>query len=164
MHWSHHLVIPSSISGNEQVITLICTMTIMVLHVKLFRLSQEDNLENYLTSQGPFICSVIKVFLSQVHMIWSACQSKLPKNIFNFTIRYINNTIPTRKNLAKWRLTSTTDCSFCLNPESLTATCCNCSCNSYLNRYTWRHDTVLNFIANILQPTIFLQGDMVDGI
>ena len=25
-------------------------------------------------------------------------------------------------------------------------------CNSYLNRFTWRHDSVLNFIANILQP------------
>ena len=25
-------------------------------------------------------------------------------------------------------------------------------CNSYLNRFTWRHDLVLKFIANILQP------------
>ena len=27
--------------------------------------------------------------------------------------------------------------------------------NSYLNRFTWRHDSVLNFIANILQPMNF---------
>ncbi len=28
-------------------------------------------------------------------------------------------------------------------------------CNSYLNRFTWRHDSVLNFIANIVQPMNF---------
>ena len=28
-------------------------------------------------------------------------------------------------------------------------------CNSYLNRFTWRHDSVLNFIASILQPVHF---------
>ena len=92
-----------------------------------------------------------KFSLSQVNIIWSACQSKLPKNIFNFTIRYINNTLLTRRNLAKWGLSSTADCSFCLNPESLLHVVAGC--NSYLNRFTWRHDSVLNFIANnILQP------------
>ena len=39
---------------------------------------------------------------TQVNRIWSTCQSKLPKNIFNFTNRYINNSLPTRKNLNKW--------------------------------------------------------------
>ncbi len=29
------------------------------------------------------------------------------------------------------------------------------ACNSYLNRFTWRHDSVLNFIANILRPMNF---------
>ena len=51
MHWSHHLVIQSSISGKEQVITHVKLSTCEV--IKQFRLSQEDNLENYLTSQGP---------------------------------------------------------------------------------------------------------------
>ena len=46
---------------------------------------------------------------------------------------------------------STADCSFCLNPESLLHVVAGC--NSYLNRFTWRHDSVFNFIANnILQP------------
>ena len=118
--------------------------------IKQFRSSQEDKLKNHLTSQGSFFSSVTIFSLSQVNIIWSACQSKLPKNIFNFTIRYINNTLPTRRNLAKWGLSSTADCSFCLNPESLLHVVAGC--NSYLNRFSWRHDSVLNFIANILQP------------
>ena len=27
-------------------------------------------------------------------------------------------------------------------------------CQHYLNRFTWRHDSILNFIANSLQPAI----------
>ena len=118
--------------------------------IKQFRTSQEDKLENHLTSQGSFFSSVTKFSLLQVNTIWSACQSKLPKNIFNFTIRYINTTLPTRKSLAKWGSHSTTDRSFCLNSESLLHVVAGC--NSYLNRFTWRHDSVLNFIASILQP------------
>ncbi|CAB4026283.1 Hypothetical predicted protein, partial [Paramuricea clavata] len=77
--------------------------------------------------------------------------SKLPKNIFNFTIRYINNTLPTRKYLLKWGISPTSECSFCLNPESLLHVVAGCK--TYLNegRFTWRHDSMLNFIASILK-------------
>ena len=83
--------------------------------------------------------------------IWSTAQSSLPKNIFNFTIRYINNTLPTRKNLSKWGLSPTSDCSFCLKPESLLHVVAGCK--SYLDqgRFTWRHDSILHFIATTLQ-------------
>ena len=80
--------------------------------------------------------------------IWPACQSKLPKNIFNFTICYINNSLPTHKNLQRWGLSSSSECSFCINPESLLHVVAGCS--SYLDRFTWRHDSILNFIANNL--------------
>ena len=50
-------------------------------------------------------------------------------------------------------LYSTTDCSFCLNPESLLHVVAGC--NSFLNRFTWRHDSVLNFLASILQLVHF---------
>ncbi len=47
--------------------------------IKQFRSSQEDKLENHVTSQGSFFSSITKFSLSQVNMIWSTCQSKLPK-------------------------------------------------------------------------------------
>ena len=87
--------------------------------IKQFRSSQEDEVKIHLRSQGSVFSSVTKFSISQVNIIWSACQSKLPKNNFNFTIRYINNTLPTHRNHAKWGLSSIADCSFCLNPESL---------------------------------------------
>ncbi|CAB4034966.1 Retrovirus-related Pol poly from type-1 retrotransposable element R2 [Paramuricea clavata] len=76
--------------------------------------------------------------------------SKLPKNIFNFTIRYINNTLPTRKNLSKWGLSSTSDCSFCSSPETLLHVIAGCKTYLEEGRFTWRHDSVLNFLPSTL--------------
>ena len=67
--------------------------------LKEFRSEQEDNLQYNLIYQGSFFLHVKKFSLSQLNALWSVAQSKLPKNIFNFTIRYINNTLPTRKTL-----------------------------------------------------------------
>ena len=83
--------------------------------------------------------------------IWSSVQSKLPKNIFNFTIRYISNTLLARKNLHKWGVSTTSECAFRLSPESLLHVVAGCK--TYLNegRFTWRHDSVLNSIALTLK-------------
>jgi hypothetical protein len=72
-----------------------------------------------LKCQGSFFTNVSKFSLSRINAIWSVSQSKLPKNIFIFTIRCINNTLPTRKNLSRWEISSSSDCLFCLHPESL---------------------------------------------
>ncbi|CAB4010466.1 Hypothetical predicted protein [Paramuricea clavata] len=115
------------------------------------RKQHEDKLQHHLISQGSFFSNIIKHSTLSFNSIWSSVQSKLPKNIFNFTIRYINNTLPTRKNLLKWGISPTSECSFCLNPESLLHVVAGCK--TYLNegRFTWRHDSVLNFIASILK-------------
>ncbi|CAB4044403.1 Hypothetical predicted protein, partial [Paramuricea clavata] len=98
---------------------------------------------------GSFFTNITKFSLSQLTKIWSACQSNLPKNIFNVTVRYINNSLPTRQNLARWGLSPTSDCSRCLAPETLLHVVAGCQ--SYLERFTWRHDSVLNFLATSLQ-------------
>ena len=62
-------------------------------------------------------------------------------------IKYLNSTLPTKKNLHKWSLSDSPSCSFCLNPETLQHIVS--SCNSYLadGRYIWRHNSVLLFLA-----------------
>ena len=73
------------------------------------------------------------------------------EHIFNFTIRYINNSLSTRKNLSRWGLASNIGCSFCLYPETLLHVVAGCQ--SYLERFTWRHNSILNFPAKTLQST-----------
>ena len=72
----------------------------------------------------------------------------MPRNIFNFSIQYLNNTLPTRKNLCRWAISQSSNCSFCLQSETLQHVIS--SCKSYLDegRYTWRHNSVLLFLAN----------------
>ena len=117
--------------------------------LKDFRSRQENKLQSQLVCQGLFFSHATNFSLSQFNSLWSSAQSKLPKNIFNFTIRYINNCLPTRKNLTKWGIISSPDCSFCLCPETLMHVVAGCQ--SYLERFTWRHDSVLNFLAQTLQ-------------
>ena len=74
----------------------------------------------------------------------------MPKNIFNFTLKYLSNSLASRKILCKWCITQSSACSFCRQSETLQHIVS--SCKSYLEqgRYTWRHDSVINFIANTL--------------
>ena len=115
------------------------------------RKSHEEKLQNNLISQGSFFTNIAKYSTQSFNCLWSSVQSKLPKNIFNFTIRYINNTLPTRKNLSRWGISPTSECSFCLSLETLHHVVAGCK--TYLNegRFTWRHDSVLKLIASTLQ-------------
>ena len=117
-----------------------------------FRAGHEDKLKNQLSCQESFFSSVTKFAFSQLNKVRSNAQSKLSKNIYTFTIRYINNSLPTRNDLTKWRISSTSECGFCLNKESLLHVVAGCQ--SYLDRFTWRHNSILNFLAQTLQSII----------
>ena len=58
-----------------------------------------------------------------------------------------------------WGLTSSSECSFCLNPKSLLHVVAGCS--SYLDRFTWRHDSILQFITSNL-PSQHIQNIYAD--
>ena len=118
--------------------------------LKAFRNENEQRLQNHLISQGSFFSSIIKNSTSSFNSLWSSVQSRLPKNIFNFTVRYINNSLLTRKNLVKWGLSSSAACSFCSSPESLLHVISGCKAYLDEGRLTWRHNSVLNFIASSL--------------
>ena len=115
------------------------------------RKQHEDKLQHHLISQGSFHSNIIKHSTSSFNSLWSPAQSKLPKNIFNFTIKYINYTLPTCKNLLKWGTSSTSECSFCLEPESLLHFVAGCKAYLHEGHFTWRHDSVLSSIASATQ-------------
>ena len=119
--------------------------------LKAFHTNQEERLQSHLISQGSFFANVMSNALLKLSLIWSLAQSNLPKNIFNFTVKYINNTLPHRKKLAKWGLSTTSDCSFSLMTESLLHIVAGCQFYHQQGRYTWRHDYVLQLIATTFQ-------------
>ena len=65
--------------------------------LKAFLAAHEDRLPDHLVFQGSFFSFVMDQSLLSLSFIWSTLQSKMPKNIFNFTVRYMNNSLPARK-------------------------------------------------------------------
>ena len=110
-----------------------------------------ERLKTKVPSQGFIISFLIVHSLKNLNSLWSRAQSKLPANIFNVTIKYLNNTLATRKNLYLWGLSNTSDCSLCLQPESLLHIVVRCK--TYLDQgcFTWRHKSALRCLAQTFQ-------------
>jgi hypothetical protein len=53
-----------------------------------FRQKNEQRLQNNLMSQGYFFSNIVKNSTLAFNSLWSSVHSKLPKNIFNFSLRY----------------------------------------------------------------------------
>ena len=82
----------------------------------------------------------------------------LPRNIYNYTVRYMNETLPSLSNLFRWGKSLTASCSQCRHVQTTKHVLSGCS--SCLDRYTWRHNSVLLNLANVLQP--FVKKTFVD--
>ena len=111
---------------------------------KIVRVDHTEELQSKLPSQDFNISFLLENSLKRLNFLWSKAQSSLPTSIFNFTIRYLNNTLATKKNLYMWKLATIPDCSFCLQSESLLYVAAGRK--SYLEQgcSTWRRNTVLN--------------------
>ena len=107
--------------------------------LKDFLSNQEDKLHHHLTSQGFFFTNVIKHSLPSVNSIWAVSLTRE-----YFTIRYINSSLPTWKNITRWGLSQSRYCSFFQSHSSIMSLVVNI----YLDHFTWRYDSILNFIAN----------------
>ena len=105
--------------------------------------------ERGLTERNASIIIII-IITTSTTSLWSTVQKNMPKNIFNFTLKNLLNSLATRKNLSKWCITQSSACSFCLQSETLQHIVLSCKYYLEQGRYIWRHDSVLNLIANTL--------------
>jgi hypothetical protein len=81
---------------------------------------------------------------------WHATIDKLPKNIYNFITRYLNNTLPTSKNMLFWNKTSSNLCNACSNVQTLQHVVSSCKTHLDEGRYTWRHNSILKHLVEYL--------------
>ena len=129
--------------------------------LKTVHTDHTKKLQSKLPSKGFITSFLLEKSLKRLNSLWSKAQSSLPTNIFNFTIRYLNNTLANKKNLYMWKLATTPNCSFCLQPESLLHIVAGCKLYLEQSRYTWRHNTVLKFLAQTL-PSLQLSNFYID--
>ena len=101
-----------------------------------------------LKSQGFIITSILTHASSKTPSLRSTIQQSMPKNIFTYSIKYLKNTLATRKNLSKWAISQSYACSFCLKTETLQHVVSSCTTYLEEGRYTWRHSSVPLYLAN----------------
>ena len=79
--------------------------------LKAVKSGNRERLTHNLPSQGALLSFLLDHSLKKLNEIWSGVQNNLPANILYFTIKYLNNTLPTRKNLSLRKLCHSSCCS-----------------------------------------------------
>ena len=74
---------------------------------------------NVLTTQRLIIKSIWEHGMKSASEIWSKSVSKLPKNIYNFFICYVSNSLANVTNIHKWGKTASPLCLHCNKNQTL---------------------------------------------
>ena len=120
---------------------------------KDIRDSKINKILTNLSSQSLIVKSLWNESFNENIEHWYTSFQNLPKNIYKFSTRYINNTLPTLKNMTMWKKTSTGLCKFCLNSQTLQHVVSGCKVYLHEGRYNWRHDSILkNLVTYLWQP------------
>ena len=101
-----------------------------------------------LKEQNKIINHILSVCSPKVINMWQSLAKKLPPNIFCFARKSLIFCLPNKSNLLRWSLVDSNLCVWCSKVETqlhVLSNCVNC-----LNRYTWRHDSILNTILHKL--------------
>ena len=78
--------------------------------------------------------------------MWQKLLERIPSNIFCFARKALIFCLPNKSNLFRWKLADSNECVMCKRAETMLHVFSNCQ--MYLERYKWRHDSILQLIAN----------------
>ena len=83
--------------------------------------------------------------------IWSKSVSKQQKNIYNFSIRYVNNSLENASNMHKWGKTTSSLCLHCNKNQTLGHMVAGWETSLREKCYNYRHDSILLNLGRILE-------------
>ena len=125
---------------------------------------RNDNVEKItqLSSQSLVVKSIWNYTMKTTISIWQKVLQKLPRNIYSFTLRYLNNTLANGTNMLKWGRVTSSLCTACTNPQTLGHVMGGCKVHLKEKRYNYRHDSVLLNVIKVLDTCdgIDLYGDL----
>ena len=100
-----------------------------------------------LTVQGRFL-ELLR--LENNHVTWRSLIYNLPKGVLQFAINASIDTLSTNANLKRWGKRRNAKCDSCGQRETLHHVLNHCEC--LMERYTWRHNSILSFIISQITP------------
>ena len=83
----------------------------------------------------------------QTDLIWQSHLFNLPSGTLKFLLNAVCDTLPTRSNLFRWGKITNSNCLLCGQTETTRHILSGCRKSLVQGRYTWRHDSIVNFIA-----------------
>ena len=103
-----------------------------------------------LTTQSLVVKSMCEFVDGRFINQWSNVIRHLPRNIFSFTIRYLNNTLANGTNVIKWGITNSSTCIFCDQQQTLGHVIGGCETALLESSYNWRDSILLNIYIKLL--------------
>ena len=115
----------------------------------------QESLTNHAESlqlQGNMLALAAK---EKVDMVWKSSMFQLKSGTLKFMLNSCIDTLPTPANLKRWKYGASDKCKLCGN-KATTNHIMNC-CSVMLNtdRYTWRHNNLINFIVSNVDKSRF---------
>ena len=95
--------------------------------IKNTQLETKDPIENELTTQKLVIKSIWNHADNHLNIYRRKTINRLQKNIYNFIIRYLNNTLANATNTFKWKFRTNPYCNFCHARPTLGHVVASCS-------------------------------------
>ena len=99
-----------------------------------------------LNEQNLIIQHILSVSSQKIICLWQRLLRNLPNNIYNFCRRALILSLSNNSNLYRWKCAESPGCPHCDGYQTqlhVLAYCRLC-----LNRYKWRHDSILNTISH----------------
>ena len=117
--------------------------------IKDLRERKQEHITRDLTTQSLAVKALWQESFAKNVKTWNTALNKLPKNIYNFTQRYLNNTLPTLKNICRWKKKENSLFP-CLQPQTLQHVVFGCKIHLKEGRYNWSHDSILKTPADFI--------------
>ena len=93
-------------------------------------------------------------------IVWKSVMYDLKQGTLKFLLNASIDTLPTAANLKRWKKSSSDLCKLCKRRQTTNHILNNCKVALDTNRYTWRHNCVINYIVTNVEPKFRVYSDL----
>ena len=93
-------------------------------------------------------------------VVWKSYMFNLKQGTLKFLLNAAIDTLPTAANLMRWKKSSSDLCKLCQRRQTTNHILSSCPVALNQKRYTWRHDSVISYIVNIVDSKYLVYSDI----
>ena len=106
------------------------------------------------------MCTFALAAAEREDIVWKSVTYDLKQGTLKFLLNASIDTLPTAANLKRWKKSSSDLCKLCKRRQTTNHILNNCKVALDTNRYTWRHNCVINYIVTNVEPKFRVYSDL----